>query len=350
MPTAGAPSSNRRREPCSLSPCRQLHRRGDDLPAGQPPAQGAAEAGAHQAQAARPLGHGAGDQPDVRGAQPIDPGHRRIHPPGDRTRPRRAREPGQPLDRRLSRGRAAGAEPRRRGPRKAGTQLLLAGRLPEPSRADRSRDDPRGRRTGVRARHGVRRRARQPGPDRRVHRWRRRGRDRPHGRRLALEQVPRPRDLRCGSADAPPERLQDRQPDDLQVDERRGADEALRGLRLAPADRRGRGRPRRRDGRGARHGLRGDPRAPGGVARLEQARAAALADARGAHAQGLDRSQGGGRGQGRGHLQGASGPRDAGEDQPRAPQDPRGVAALLRPGGAVRRRRRSRPGDRRRVP
>ncbi len=70
----------------------------------------------------------------------------------------------------------------------------------------------------------------------------------PDGGRVALEQVPRPRHLRRGAADAAPQRLQDRQPDDLQLDERHRADEAVRGLRLAPADRPGR-RPRRRAGR-----------------------------------------------------------------------------------------------------
>jgi xylulose-5-phosphate/fructose-6-phosphate phosphoketolase len=61
--------------------------------------------------------------------------------------------------------------------------------------------------------------------------------------------VPRSRDVRRRAPDPPPQRLQDRQPDDLQVDERRGADEALRGLRLAPVDRGWPDRPARQRAR-----------------------------------------------------------------------------------------------------
>ena len=184
------------------------------------PARGAAAARAHQAPAARPLGHGPGPQPDLRGAEPADPRHAGQHPAAHRPRPRRAREPREPLDRRLPRGRLPGADARPRRPREADPRLLVAGRLPEPRRADRARHDPRGRRAGLRARHGLRRGARQPGPDRRRDHRRRRGRDGPDRRRLALEQVPRPGDVRRGAADPAPQRLQDRQPDDLQVDER----------------------------------------------------------------------------------------------------------------------------------
>ena len=52
-----------------------------------------------------------------------------------------------------------------------------------------------------------------PGPDRRLRRRRRRGRDRAAGRRLAFEQVPQPGARRRGAADPASERLQDRQPD-----------------------------------------------------------------------------------------------------------------------------------------
>ena len=55
------------------------------------------------------------------------------------------------------------------------------------------RVDPRGRRAGLLPGPRVRRRVRQPGPDRGLRGRRRRGRDRPAGDRLALEQVPQSR-------------------------------------------------------------------------------------------------------------------------------------------------------------
>ena len=55
---------------------RQLPDRRADLPAGQPAAARAAAAGAHQAAAARPLGHVPGPQPDLRPPQPADQGAR----------------------------------------------------------------------------------------------------------------------------------------------------------------------------------------------------------------------------------------------------------------------------------
>ena len=54
---------------------------------------------------------------------------------------------------------------------------------------------------------------RQPGPDRRGHRRRRRVRDRAAGRLLALQLVSRPHARRRGAADPAPERIQDRQLD-----------------------------------------------------------------------------------------------------------------------------------------
>ena len=66
-----------------------------------------------------------------------------------------------------------------------------------------------------------------------------------------------------------------------------------------------------------------------------------MADDRPALAEGLDRHQGARRHQDRGHLQGAPGAGDAGAHQPRAPEGARGLAALLRPRGAVRRERRA---------
>ena len=73
-----------------------------------------------------------------------------------------------------------------------------------------------------------------------------------------------------------------------------------------------------------------------------------LADADRALAEGLDRHPRARRHPRRGHLQGSPGARDAGPHQPRAPAGAGGVAALLRPRGAVRRGRR--PGRRDRRP
>ena len=58
----------------------------------------------------------------------------------------------------------------------------------------------------------------QPGPDRRLRRWRRRGRDRTARRGVALEQVPESQDRRRGAADPASQRLQDRQPDRARPD------------------------------------------------------------------------------------------------------------------------------------
>ena len=78
--------------------------------------------------------------------------------------------------------------------------------------------------------------------------------------------------------------------------------------------------------------LRRDPRAPGAGARRRRAPGApALADDRAEVAQGLDRPQGGRRHPGRGDLEGAPGAGDEGEVGPRPPEDPRGLAALVRP-------------------
>ena len=146
----------------------ELHRRGDDLPAGQPPARGAAAS--HEHIKPRLLGHW-GTVPGLNlmyaglnrlildtGASILlvtGPGH------GAPANLANLWIDGclEDVDPELSRDRD--------GLGQAGPQLLLAGRLPEPPRADRARDDPRGRRARLRARHGLRRGARQPGPDRR---------------------------------------------------------------------------------------------------------------------------------------------------------------------------------------
>ena len=108
------------------------------------------------------------------------------------------------------------------------------------------------------------------------------------------QQVPRPGARRRRPADPAPQRLQDRQPDGPRPDPEDELDALLRGLRLRAVLRRGRrsrGRPPAA-GRDARRGARRDrarssvrPREDGGD------RAAALADDRAAHAEGLDRAR-----------------------------------------------------------
>ncbi len=63
---------------------------------------------------------------------------------------------------------------------------------------------------------------------------RRRGRDRPAGGELALEQVPQPRPRRRGAADPAPQRLQDRQPDRAGADPRDELRALLEGYGYAP--------------------------------------------------------------------------------------------------------------------
>ena len=70
------------------------------------------------------------------------------------------------------------------------TQFSFPGRHSEPRRPGDPRIDPRGRRARIRPLARVRRRVRQPRPDRRLRRRRRRGRDRASRDELAFQQVP----------------------------------------------------------------------------------------------------------------------------------------------------------------
>ena len=120
----------------------------------------------------------------------------------------------------------------------------------------------------------------------------------------------------------------------------RGAGPALPRLRLHAVLRRGRrpGDDAPADGRHARHRRRRDPAHPGRRAPRRLHRAAALADDRAAHAQGLDLPEGDRRQADRRLLAlapGADG-RDAREPGPRA--HPRGVDEELPARGALRRR------------
>ena len=107
----------------------------------------------------------------------------------------------------------------------------------------------------------LRRRLRQPRPDRRLRRRRRRGGDRAAGDELALQQVPEPGDRRRGPADPAPQRLQDRQSLRPRPHQPRGAGPALPRLRLHAVLRRGRraGDDAPADGRHARRRRRRDP-------------------------------------------------------------------------------------------
>ena len=125
-----------------------------------------------------------------------------------------------------------------------------------------------------------------------MRRRRRRGRDRPAGGELALEQVPRPGPRRRRAADPAPQRLQDRQPDACWRASRARSCAALMegyGHRPIfvegdePAD------MHRRMAAAARRGARRDRRHPATRARGGRARAPAVADDRAGHAQGLDR-------------------------------------------------------------
>ena len=198
----------------------------------QPAAARAAAARAHQAAAARALGHHARAEPDLRPPEPGDPGPGPEHALRDRTRPRRPGDRGQHLPRGHLQRALPEHHPGRGRDAPAVPPVLLSRRHPQPRRPGDARLDPRGRRAGLLAGPRLRGGVRQPGPDRGVRRRRRRGRDRPAGHELALQQVPQPGPRRRGAADPAPERLQDRQPDRAGPDPGRGAGLAARGLRL----------------------------------------------------------------------------------------------------------------------
>ena len=190
---------------------RQLSFGRPDLPLRQPAAQEAARKRAHQAAAARPLGHHAGAELHLRSPEPADQEARPRHDLHHRARawrarPGRERFPRRHLQRSLSerlRGRVGHEAPLH--------PVLVSGRDSQPRGARDAGLDPRGRRARLRALARVWRRVRQPRSDRRLRGRRRRGGDRGPGDQLALEQVPEPGDRRRRPADPAPQRLQDRQ-------------------------------------------------------------------------------------------------------------------------------------------
>ena len=210
-----------------------------DLPEGERPPARTARDGAHQAEAARPLGHQPRPVDDLRPAQPAHRPYRlRLalrHRPG----PRRARTGG----RRIPRGHLLrGLPARHRGRRRRAhpfPSVLLARRRAQPRQRPDPRQHPRGRRARVCV--GARRRGGDgpPGPLRRLRRGRWGGRDRPAVRVVEAPVLPQPSPGRRGPADPPPQRLQDRRSDGVRPDVGRGRGRVPAQPGLGPGGRRG---------------------------------------------------------------------------------------------------------------
>ena len=334
---------------------RQLPLGRPDLPARQPAAARAARGRARQAAPARPLGHHARPQPPLR---PPQPRHPRARPRRDLRRPGPGHGgPGVVANAYLE-GTYSELYPQvgrdEDGLQRAVPPVLVPGRHPEPRRARDAGLDPRGRRARLRARARLRRGLRQPRPGRRLRRRRRRGRDRAARGELALEQVPQPRARRRRAADPAPQRLQDRQPDRARAHPRgRAASRCSTGYGWRPLSSPAVDEPtaactsssRRRS---TRRSTRSREIQRGARATARR-RAPALADDRAAHAEGLDRPEGGRRPAGRGHLALAPGAaRGRARRTPSTCELLEELAAQLPARGALRRRRRARrPSSRR---
>ena len=299
----------------------------------EPAAARAAAARAHQAAPARPLGHVARAEPDLRAPEPPDPRARRERDLPRRARARRAGDPGERLPRgHLLRDLPRGLAGRRRHAA-ALPAVLDARRRAEPRERADARLDPRGRRARLRARARLRRGLRQPRSASRRRRRRRRGRDRPARGLVEGHQLPQSGARRRGAADPAPERLQDRRPDRARARRRRrrsrscstatattctfveGDDPAAVHQRLR--------RDARRAATTAIRAIQDDARAQ------RRSRPAALAGDRAAHAEGLDRAEGGRRHAGRGHVPRAPGAARRRARRTRAPRacSRRGCAA-----------------------
>ena len=314
------------------------------------------DARARQAAAARPLGHDAGPELPLRAPEPR---HQAARPEHDlRDRARDTAGPALVANAYLE-GTYSEVYPDisqdEEGMKRLFKQFSFPGGIPSHVAPETPGLDPRGRRARLRAVARLRRGVRQPGPDRRVRRRRRRGRDRSARDGLARQQVPEPGARRLRAADPAPERLQDREPLLPGAHPEGRAREALRGLRLQAVLRRGR---RARgdapgDGRDARPVRRARSRRSGPTRASAGVRTRpTLADDRAAHAEGLDLPARDRRQAVRGLLAQPPGA-DGRHGRARARRDPRAVDEELPPGGALRRERAARcpssPSSRRRA-
>ena len=240
------------------------------------------------------------------------------------------------------------------GMRRLFRQFSTPGGVPEPRQRADAGLDPRGRRARLRARPRLRRGVRQPRPDRRRGRRRRRGGDRRRSRargRASASSTPRATARCCRSCTSTATRSRARPCSARAADD--DVASLLEGHGYDVALRRGR-RPAARA-----PGVRGDARrvlstgsAPSSATARDRGRratAAALAGDRAAHAEGLDRAEGGRRPAGRGHV-----PRAPGAAAPACETNPAQLAMLeawmrsYQPGDAVRRERAARARARRR--
>ena len=272
---------------------RQLPLGWSDLPLRESNAARAAHAGACQTARSRALGNDAWSEFHLRPSEPDDQTARSRHDLHRRSRSRRTGAGRQHLSRGQLQRDLSRHQPRRSRDATAVQTVLVSWRHFEPCRPDDARLDSRGRRTWIFAEPRLRRRVRQSGVDRRLHRRRRRSRNRPLGDRLAIQQIPRSDHGRRGSADLAPERLQDQQPDSPRPRRARGTGTVLPRLRLGPALRRGRraGSDASSDGGDRRSSHRKDPFDSKERARKQRPHPTALADDRPQIAQGLDRAR-----------------------------------------------------------
>ena len=184
-----------------------------DLPLRQSDAARAAETGSRQTAGGRALGHDARAEFHLCSSQPNDQAARSRHDLHRRARARRSGPGRQHLSRRQLQRDLSRHQPGRSRDEAAVQAVFISRRHFQPCRALDARLDPRGRRTRLFAQPRLRRRFRQSRPDRRLHRRRRRGRDRAAGDRVAVQQIPRSDLRRRGAADPASQRLQDQQSD-----------------------------------------------------------------------------------------------------------------------------------------
>ena len=233
---------------------------------------------AHQAAPARPLGHDAGPELHLRAPEPRDQGARPERDLHLRPRPRRSRHGRQHVSRgHVQRGLSRTSREDEEGMRKLFKQFSFPGGIPSHAAPETPGSIHEGGELGYAVSPRLRRGLRQPRPDRRLRRRRRRGRDGTARDGLALEQVPQPGHGRRGPADPPSERLQDRQPDGPRAHPARGAGEPLRRLRLQAVLGRGlttRPTMHQQMAANARRGHRGDPADPERRARERRTRSA----------------------------------------------------------------------------